>query len=360
MTAFWQDSSIEEEWRALSLRGEARFRRRAFPGVSAAGWADWRWQWEHRVSDPAEVARLLSPLSPGERRGLASPAAWRMPLRLTPYALALLAAAAPGSPLRRTLLPDTREARRDTRDILDPLGENAHLVAPQLVCAYPHKALLLVSTSCAATCRYCTRARTAPLFDRPPPGLEPAFRWLETHPGIHDVLLSGGDPLALSDDALDAIFRRLRAIPHVDFLRIGTKMPAMLPQRVTPSLVRILRRHRLWLSLHFSHPAELTQRAEDACLRLSRAGVPLMNQCVLLRGVNDRPGTLAALFDRLLRVGVRPYYLHYADRAAGTAHFRASKARGRALLRAMDGALTGYAVPRFMEDPPPGGGKHPL
>ena len=165
----------------------------------------------------------------------------------------------------------------------------------------------------------------------------------------------------LPDERLDKLCGALRAIPHIDFLRIGTKVPAMLPMRVAPGLVRVLKKWRpLWLSVHFSHPMELTERAEEACRRLADAGIPLMNQCVLLKGVNDGDGVLEALFERLLRVGVKPYYLHWADRVAGTSHFRASKTRGRELLRAMNGRTTGYAVPRFMEDPVGGGKKRPI
>jgi len=355
------DDSLAKGAGAPPPGGEVRFRRLFRPGATARDWADWRWQAANRVRDPAAVARVVPDLSPRERRGLAARERWRMPLCLTPYALALLAADAPDGPLRRMLLPDAREGRTAPGEVRDSLGEEARQVAPGLVRAYPHKALFLVSADCACACRYCTRARTAASFGCGRRDFSEALAWLRGCPEIHDVLLSGGDPLMLEDERIDALCGALRAIPHIDFLRIGTKVPAMLPQRIGPGLLRVLRKWRpLWLSVHFSHPLELTPRAEEACRRLSGAGIPLMNQCVLLKGINDGDGVLETLCERLLRVGVKPYYLHWADRVAGTSHFRGSKARGRELLRRMNGRATGYAVPRFMEDPVGGGNKRPV
>ena len=339
------------------FRRERAFRRRAFPAATAADWADWRWQLRHRARTAAAVARALD-LSPGERRALARPAAWRMPLAITPYLLGLLAAEPPDGPLRRTLLPDLREARTAPGELRDPLGEEAHQVAPGLIRSYPHKALLLATADCASFCRYCTRARTA---GRAGADWTAALAWLRRTPDVRDVLVSGGDPLTLGDAQLERLLRELRAIPHVELIRIGTKIPAALPQRTTPALAKLLKKYRpLWLSLHFSHPAELTPRAAAACGRLLDAGIPLMNQTVLLRGVNDDLETLLALNEGLLRLGVKPYYLHQGDLAAGTAHLRSTVAQGRAILRAMCGRSTGYAVPHFMFDRPGGGGKVPL
>jgi lysine 2,3-aminomutase len=355
------DAGRKQGARLLTRAEEARFRRMVWPEAAAREWGDARWQAANRVRDAEGVARAVPDLSVRERRGLAASAKWRMPLCLTPYAMALIAADAPDGAVRRMLLPDAREGRVAAGEVRDSLGEEAHQVAPGLVRAYPHKALFLVSKDCAAACRYCTRARTAGEFGASCGDFSAALEWLRGCPDIHDVLLSGGDPLMLSDERLDALCGALRSIPHIDFLRIGTKVPVMLPMRVTPGLVRVLKKWRpLWLSVHFSHPLELTWRAEEACRRLADAGIPLMNQCVLLKGVNDGDGVLEALFERLLRVGVKPYYLHYGDWVAGTSHFRASKARGRALLKAMNGRTTGYAVPRFMEDPVGGGKKQPL
>lgn len=345
---------------SMTKREERDWARRRW-GVGAREWGDWRWQLAHRVRTPEGVRRVAANLSEREERGLRAPGAWRMPLCLTPYGLALAARDVPDGPVRRMLLPDAREGRCARGEWRDSLGEEAHAMAPGLVRAYPHKALLLACTDCACACRYCTRARTAGAFGCAPPDWRPAVEWLRGCTDIRDVLVSGGDPLTLGDDALDALLAALRGIPHVDFVRIGTKTPATLPQRITPGLLKVLRRWRpVWLSTHFSHPAELTERAEAACRRLADAGVPLMNQCPLLKGVNDGDGVLETLCERLLRVGVKPYYLHSADRVAGTGHFRVAKARGRALVAAMHGRVTGYAVPLYMEDIPGGGRKRPV
>jgi lysine 2,3-aminomutase len=339
---------------------ERDFRRRFHPGASAREWNDWRWQLRHRARTGAEVARVLA-LSPRERRALDSPGTWRMPLGITPYLLALLAQEAPGGPLRRTVLPDVREARLGKGELRDPLGEEAHQVAPGLIRSYPHKALLLATDDCASFCRYCTRARTAGKTSNhrtDPYEKEAALAWLRRTPEIRDVLVSGGDPLVMADAKLERLLQALRAMPHIELIRIGTKTPAVLPQRITPALARMLRRYRpVWLSLHFTHPAELTPRAAAACARLLDAGLPLMNQTVLLRGINDDLDTMRRLNEGLLRMGVKPYYLHQGDMAAGTAHLRSTIATGRAILRGLCGQVSGYAIPHFMLDPPGGGGK---
>ena len=337
---------------------ERAFRRRVFPEAPAADWADWRWQLRHRARTAAGVARALPELSVREWAGLAKVKTWRIPLGITPYALFLLSQEPPDGPLRRTLLPDVREGRVAPGELRDPLGEKAHEAAPGLIRSYPHKALLLAAGDCACFCRYCTRARTA---GKAPPDPARALAWLRKTPEIRDVLVSGGDPLTLGDARLERLLRELRRIPHVELIRIGTKVPATLPQRITPALVRMLRKYRpLWLSLHFTHPAELTPRAAAACRRLLDAGIPLVNQTVLLRGINDDFETLRRLNEGLLKLGVKPYYLHQGDLAAGTAHLRSTVAQGLAILRQMCGNTTGYAVPLFMFDRPGGGGKVPL
>lgn len=361
---------------------EGRFRRRFFPGTGAREWNDAGWQLRNRLRGAAEVLRVLPDLEEEARRALERPETWRMPLALTPYMAGLLAAAGAGHPYRRTLIPDVREARRRPGEHADPLGELPHQVAPGLVRAYPHKALLLATGECAAYCRYCTRSRLGggeiarpdamggraarrsdPTDLRPACSLDlaAAVAYLRAHPEIDDVLISGGDPLVLDDARLAEIIDAVRSVPSVTFVRIGTKVPATLPQRITRSLARMLKARRpLWISTHFSHPLELTARACEGLWRLTDAGIPLMNQCVLLRGVNDDAETLRALFEGLIRNNVRPYYLHDADEAAGTGHFRTPRARGRALLREVARQTTGYAVPRYMADPWPGGMKHPL
>lgn len=337
---------------------ERDIRRRLFPTATAAQWHDWRWQLRHRIRDAATIARALPDLSARELRGLHTPNAWRMPLAITPYYLALLADDEPDGPLRRTLLPDVREARHVTGEYADPLGEAVHTVAPGLIRAYPHKVLLLATGDCASFCRYCTRARTA---GKSTIRWNLALAWLRRNPDITDVLISGGDPFTLDDTTLDKRLAAIRAMSHIKLIRIGTKVPAVLPQRITSALVSVLRRYRpLWLSVHFTHPAELTPAAAAACRRLVDAGIPLMNQTVLLRGINDDVQTLTRLNEELLLLGVKPYYLHQGDLAAGTAHLRSTVARGRNILRQMSGCVPGYAIPLFMFDPPGGGGKMPL
>lgn len=348
---------LEKPSESASAR-ERAFRRRVFPGVPAADWNDWRWQLRNRARAADAVARAVPDLSPRERRGLALPAAWRLPLAVTPYGLELLAADAPDGPLRRILIPDAREGRTAKGERRDPLGEAAHTVAPGLVRSYPHKALLLATGDCACFCRYCTRARTA---GKSACDFPKALAWLRQTPAVRDVLVSGGDPLTLGDARLEGLLKGLRTISHVELIRIGTRIPAVLPQRITPALAKMLKKYRpLWMSLHFAHPDELTPRAAAACGRLLDAGIPLMNQTVLLRGINDDLETMRRLNEGLLKMGVKPYYLHHGDLAAGTAHLRSTLARGREILRGLCGQTTGYAVPYFMWDRPGGGGKIPV
>lgn len=340
---------------------ESRFRRRAFPDATASDWNDWRWQLCRRIRT-AEVLQRILTLSVRENKALHAPEKWRMPLAITPYALCLLDAESPDGPLRRTLLPDAREERMRPGEFQDPLGEEPHQIAPGLIQSYPHKALLLLTSDCAAFCRFCTRSRRAGKT-RFLTGteLQKGLSVLRSTPAIRDVLLSGGDPLLLPDARLERLLKALRGIPHLRLIRIGTRTPAMLPQRITPALVRMLKKYQpLWMSLHFAHPAELTPRSAAACRRLREAGLPLMNQTVLLRGVNDNLQTLTELNEGLLTMGVKPWYLHQGDAAAGTSHLRSSIRRGRKILREMQGTVSGYAIPQFMLDPPGGGGKHPL
>lgn len=346
------DDQADHDWK----KAENHFRRRCFPGATARDWADWCWQLRHAVRTPDALAALLLPaLSQREARALQLSATWRMPLLITPYSLMLLSAEEPDGPLRRTLLPDVREGRTAPGEHRDPLGEEAHQVAPNLIRSYPHKALLLAASTCACACRYCTRSRTAGCRQ---PSLRKAIAYLRRTPDIHDVLLSGGDPLTLDTRTLDALLSELRDIPHIKLLRIGSKIPAVLPQRITPDLLACLKRHKpLWMSTHFVHPHELTPAAANACRRLASAGIPLMNQTVLLKNINDTTTVMRELNETLLLMDVKPYYLHQGDMAAGTAHLRSTIATGRRILKELCGNTTGYAIPHFMLDQPGGGGK---
>ncbi|MFH1177712.1 MAG: KamA family radical SAM protein [Acidobacteriota bacterium] len=325
-----------------------------------ACWQDWRWQMRHRLTRPDQFERFLR-LSTAERRGLAM-AAEKFSVALTPHFACLIDPIDPNDPIRRQVVPREEELVVGPEDMVDPCGEEHDSVVPGLVHRYPDRALVVAIDTCAAYCRYCTRSRLVSQgeLDPLPRRLEQIIAYLEQHTEVRDVLLSGGDPLMMSDERLDVLLGRLRAIPHLEFLRIGSRVPSFLPQRITPELVAVLRRHRVWLSLHFSHPRELTDEVAAACDLLADGGIPLGSQTVLLRGVNDDAQTLKRLFHGLLKLRVRPYYLYQFDPVVGTSHLRTSVARGIELISALRGHTTGYAVPTYVVDAPGGGGKIPI
>lgn len=346
----------------ISARSRA-FYQRVFPGLSEREWNDWRWQVRQRIRDLATVERVLR-LSVAERQAIIRHKG-SLPVGCNPYYASLLDPDDPAQPLRRTVIPVVDEYLRTPGEADDPLSEDAHSPVPGLVHRYPDRVLFLVTGFCTVYCRYCTRARVVGN-----PGGEYRFNtlqweqaaaYIEAHPSIRDVLLSGGDPLTLSDERLAWLLGRLRRIRHVEFLRIGTKVPAVLPQRITPALVKMLQCfHPLWMSLHFTHPAELTPEVREACERLADAGLPLGSQTVLLAGVNDDLETMQRLMHGLLTMRVRPYYLYQCDPISGSAHFRTPVARGLEIIQGLRGHTTGYAVPTFVIDAPGGGGKIPL
>ncbi|HKQ55549.1 MAG TPA: KamA family radical SAM protein, partial [Methyloceanibacter sp.] len=288
-----------------------------------------------------------------------------LPLGITPYYASLMAREDTAEPLRRTHIPIGDEYLKTPGEADDPLGEDGHTAVPGLVHRYPDRVLFLATGFCSTYCRYCTRSRMVGeaggdySFSRPQ--WEEALNYIATHPEIRDVLISGGDPLTLSDERLDYLLGRLRAIKHVEFVRLGTKVPVVLPMRVTRALIRVLKKHHpLWMSLHFTHPTELTPEVTEATARLADAGIPLGSQTVLLKGINDEVETLKGLFHGLLTRRVRPYYLYQCDPISGSAHFRTSVDKGLELMRGLRGHTTGYAVPTYVVDAPGGGGKIPL
>lgn len=338
-----------------------RFRRSFFPEAGLDAWTDWRWQLRNRIRDEAGAERLFR-LTPSER-GAIRRRTGMLPLGITPYYASLLDPEDPNQPLRRTKIPTLAEFEVSGDECDDPLGEDAHSPVPGLVHTYPDKVLFLVTDFCATYCRYCTRARMVGGGEFLPEKAmwEKALDYIRDHPEIRDVLLSGGDPLILSDERLDWILSRLRAIPHVDIIRIGTKVPAVLPYRITDDLLAVLRKaHPLYFSIHFTHPDELTLEVNRACERLADAGIPTGGQTVLLKGVNDDPDTMKRLNLGLLRVRCKPYYLHQCDPIKGSAHFRTPVQTGQNLIRALHGHTTGYAVPTYMVDTAGGGGKVPV
>ena len=286
-----------------------------------------------------------------------------LPVGITPYYMSLLDREDALQPLRRTVIPVTGEFVRTPGEADDPLGEDGHSPTPGLVHRYPDRVLLLALDFCSTYCRYCTRSRVVGHGEILPneQRLEKAFEYIRQTPQIRDVLISGGDPLALAEDKLDWILGNLRRIPHLEFIRIGTKMPAVLPQRITPQFCRMLKKYSpIWMSVHFLHPDECTPEATQACNRLADSGVPLGSQTVLLKGVNDDVEVMKSLCHKLLMMRVRPYYIYQCDPISGSSHFRTSVRKGLEIIEGLRGHTTGYAVPTYVIDAPGGGGKIPL
>lgn len=333
------------------------FRKAFFPDISAAEWRDWHWQLANRLTTMEQIGRLFT-LTTDEENALKQTDAF--PTAITPYYASLLAE----SPLRKTMLPSLAEKTLSVGETNDPLGEDPCMVAPGLVHRYPDRVLFLTTEYCSAYCRYCTRSRLVGRHTacHNAGGMKQrwkaAFDYIRTHSEVRDVLVSGGDPLTLSDDVLDYLLRSLREIKHVEMIRIGSKVPAVLPMRITPALMKTIRRyHPVFFSLHFTHPDEMTPETVRACERIADAGIPAGSQTVLLKGVNDNAQTLKELMHRLLKARVRPYYLFQCDPIAGSMHFRVPVTKGIELINALRGHTSGYAVPTYAIDIPGGGGK---
>ena len=324
-------------------------------------WSDWKWQLKNRVTTLAGLEKHLK-LTGEERAGVLL-AGTKLALAVTPHYFNLIDRDDPACPIRRQVIPVIEEGYDSPYDLSDPCGEDSAMPVPGLVHRYPDRVLFLVTDRCASYCRYCTRSRVVSGVGEQEMHLdfEQAFAYLEKHKEVRDVLLSGGDALLLSDDKLEAILRRLRAIRHIEFLRIGTRVPIFLPQRITPELCSMLRKyHPLWMSVHVNHPKELTVEVRDALGRLADAGIPLGNQSVLLAGVNDNVDTMKELVHKLLLCRVRPYYLYQCDLIRGSSHLRTSVAKGVEIIEGLRGFTTGYAIPQFVIDAPGGGGKVPI
>ncbi len=330
--------------------------------VPASDWNDWRWQLHHRIKSVEQLQRLLPTLTPEEYAGTKL-ANTRLAFGVTPYFFNLIDPADENCPIRRQVIPRIEETHTAPWEMTDPCGEDAHSPVPGLVHRYPDRVLFLVTDRCAAYCRYCTRSRlvsNATGYDFHP-HFEQQIDYIRRTPAVRDVLLSGGDPLLFSDDKIEYLLSRLRAIPHVEFLRIGTRIPIFLPQRITPQLCAMLRRyHPLFISVHSNHPRELTTEARDALGRLADAGIPLGNQSVLLRHVNDAAAVMRAHVQKLLMCRVKPYYIYQCDLIAGSAHLRSSVRNGLEIMDALRGHTSGYAVPQYVIDAPGGGGKVPV
>ncbi len=321
--------------------------------------ADWRWQLRNALTTPDDLVRTLT-LSPGEVEGAKRAERAGLPIAITPYYASLIDREDPSDPIRAQCVPDAREAADAPGDLVDPLGEDAHTVAPHLVRRYPDRALLLVSDRCAVYCRFCTRSRMVGQGGGAlsAEALSGALDYLRANVEVRDVIISGGDPLAMSTDKLAAIVSAVRAIPSVETIRLATRVPVTLPMRIDRELVDALRpMHPIWVMTHFNHPRELSPEALEACARLADGGFPIMNQTVLLRDVNDDVATLETLFRGLVRARVRPYYLLQMDPVRGSSHLRTPLARGVEIMRSLQGRVSGIALPKFICDTPGGKGK---
>lgn len=329
----------------------------AFPQHNASEdeWADWRWQMRHRIEDESTLSRYVR-LTDGEREAIEKTAGvfrWT----ITPYYASLMDALDPACPIRQQVVPQKAEVEPDIVGVVDPLDEVGHSPVKNLVHNYPGKVAFCVTSECAVYCRYCLRKRMVGDADHMmrKDEIREGIAYIKADPAIRDVLLTGGDPLIFSDGNLDWLLAEVRAIPHVEVIRIGSRLPVLNPMRITDSLCYVLRRHApVWINTHFNHPRELTHEATQAASRLAEAGIPVGNQTVLLAGINDNAETLLALSEGLVRMRVRPYYLYQAQLIGGTAHLRTPIERGMEIMRAIRGHTSGFAVPAYVLDTPDG------
>ncbi len=346
----------------LSERSK-EFLRKHFPDATVSDWNDWKWQVRNRVRRVEALEKMINLTD--DERATVEKRTGNLPIAITPYYLSLFDPNDPLQPLRRTHIPVGSEFLKVKGEDPDPLGEDHDTATPGLVHRYPDRVLFLTTGFCSTYCRYCTRSRmvgeTNGEYSFSTSQWEKAAQYIEAHPEIRDCLLSGGDPLSIGDDKLEWLLNRLRSIKHLEFIRIGTKIPVVMPQRITKNLTRMLKKyHPLWMSIHFTHPDELTPETMEATARLADAGIPLGSQTVLLKGINDDVNVLKPLFHGLLRARVKPYYLYQCDPVSGSAHFRTPVEKGLEIMRALRGHTTGYALPTFVVDAPGGGGKIPV
>jgi lysine 2,3-aminomutase len=322
--------------------------------IGSLHWSSWTWQMQHRIRAAAELSRFIGPTD-DESRAIAA-LSERFRFVITPYYASLMDPADPDCPVRKQVVPRLAELG-DPHGLADPLDEVAHSPVKNVVRVYEDRIAFCVNNECALYCRYCLRKRMVgdEEWTMKRAELQVALDWIRATPAIRDVLLTGGDPLVFSDERLEWLLRELRAIPHVEIVRLGTRLPVTLPMRVTPALCEMLQRfHPIWVNTHFNHPKELTPEAARACDLLTRAGIPVGNQSVLLSGVNDDIPTMKALCEGLVRMRVRPYYVYQAQLLEGTAHFRVPIERGVELFRALRGRTSGFAIPQYVLDTPYG------
>ncbi len=336
-------------------------RKELFPNVTDEQWNDWKWQVKNRIETFEELSKYFT-FEPEEAEGIKKALA-KFRMAITPYYLSLIDPNDPFDPIRRQAIPQGAECNIAPADLNDPLHEDEDSPAPGLTHRYPDRVLFLITDMCSMYCRHCTRRRFAGQKDDESPSerIEKCLAYIEKTPQVRDVLLSGGDALMVSDQKLEYIIQRLRKIPHVEIVRIGSRTPVVCPQRITPELCDMLKKyHPIWLNTHFNHPNEFTPEAEQALARLANAGIPLGNQTVLLRGVNDCVHVMKKLMHELVRNRVRPYYIYQCDLSMGLEHFRTPVSKGIEIIENLRGHTSGYAVPTFVVDAPGGGGKTPV
>ncbi len=329
-------------------------------GVTPEQWSDWRWQLHHRITTLEQLRQVIH-LTPDEEQAIRLKPDLKM--AITPHFAALMDPLDPECPIRRQVVPTMAEFVLDDPDLEDPLGEDAHMPVPGLVHRYPDRVLVDITDQCVAYCRHCTRRRWVGTGAMPAhkARIEAIAQYLEAHPEVRDVLLSGGDGLFLSDEMLNYVLGRFRAVPSVEILRIGTRVPIFLPQRITDTMVATIRKHHpVWMNIHINHPREFTPETRVALAKLADAGIALGAQTVLLAGINDCPNTIKALVHEMVKNRVRPYYLYQCDLSQGIGHFRTPVSVGLAIIEALRGHTTGFAVPTFCIDAPGGGGKVPI
>ena len=336
-------------------------RKKLFPNVTDEQWNDWKWQVKNRIETLDELKSLI-PLTEDEENGIrVSLKTLRM--AITPYYLSLINFENPECSIRRQAIPTINETYHTESDLEDPLHEDEDSPTPGLTHRYPDRVLLLITDQCAMYCRHCTRRRFAGQTDCESSSdrIDKAIEYIAKTPAVRDVVLSGGDALLVSDAKLESIVQRLRAIPHVDIIRIGTRTPVVCPQRITPELVNMLKKyHPIWVNVHFNHANEITDESRKACALMADAGIPLGNQSVLLRGINDCSQIMKRLVYDLVKMRVRPYYIYQCDLSQGLGHFRTPISEGIEIIENLRGHVSGYAVPTFVVDAPGGGGKIPV
>lgn len=336
-------------------------RKTLFPEVTDEQWNDWKWQVKNRIETLDQLKQFIA-LTPEEEEGI-SKSLKTLRMAITPYYLSLINPEDPNCPIRKQAIPTAAETHFSASDLVDPLHEDEDSPVPGLTHRYPDRVLLLITDMCAMYCRHCTRRRFAGQKDDETPVnyIQKAIDYIACNPQIRDVVLSGGDALMVSDKKLESILQRLRAIPHVEIIRIGSRVPVVCPQRITDDLVNMIKQyHPVWLNTHFNHPDEITPEAKAACERLANAGVPLGNQSVLLRGVNDCVNIMKRLMHKLTMTRIRPYYIYQCDLSMGLEHFRTPVSKGIEIIEGLRGHTSGYAVPTFVVDAPGGGGKIPV